>query len=303
MANQNISLPTNNNSVPFAILEPLAESAPLALDWSKSLCDGCGSYHGAWQVLRLLGVMNSMRSDDDFLLPQLAGLIGEGARSILVSGAADYAFLARILAASGARANSLEITVADRCETPLELNRWYAHRAGLEIATWRGEILQYDNPGAFDLVCTHSFFGFFNARGRKALVTSWWDCLASGGAVLTAQRTRPHDPDSRHGFSRSQSDNLGARAFRLAEDRFEQLGIDPGYARSLAVAYASDRESYTIRDEGHLRRIFLEQGFELEHFAPPDRNQAEKDIPSVPTAPSTFRWRILARKPPGQNSR
>ena len=81
------------------IHEPLAESAMLARQWSKTLCNACESYHGAWQVLRLLGVFNSIRTDDDFLIRQLDEAIGSGAGRILISGAADVAQQARMIVA------------------------------------------------------------------------------------------------------------------------------------------------------------------------------------------------------------
>lgn len=279
------------------IHEPLADSAMLAQQWSRDLCTGCGSYHGAWQVLRLLGVLNSMRSDDDFLVSQLDAAIGSGASSILVSGAADYALQARIAAVAKKHNAAPRITVVDLCETPLELNRWYAARTGMDVELVRGNILDYRNPGGFDLVCTHSFLCFFNEDERKKLVSVWWDCLAPGGAVLTAQRARPNDNSIRHGFSASQAAELGQRAYQLATEQYDQLGIDPGQARSLAVDYATNRSTYLVRDSEQLRQLFLQQGFELEWLAPPGGGQFEKDVPSTPTESSHRRWRILARKP------
>jgi len=279
------------------IYEPLDESAMLAMQWSKNLCVDCGAYHGAWQVLRLLGVLNSMRSDDDFLIAQLDAVIDNGARRILISGAADYALMARIAAVANRHHTAVQITVVDLCETPLELNRWYALRAGMNVELKCENILEYRNAGCFDLVCTHSFLPFFSPIERKDLVNVWWDCLAPGGAVLTAQRTRPNDTSARHGFSTSQAEALGERAYRLAAEHYDRLGIDPDLARSLANEYAVNRSTYLIRDSEQLRQLFLQQGFELEQLAQPGAGQYEKDIPSTPTASDDFRWRILARKP------
>lgn len=269
----------------------------LAQQWSETLCSGCASYHGAWQVLRLLGVLNSMRSDDDFLLTQLNNAIGSGARKILISGAADYALQARIAAVAKRHKITPQITVVDLCETPLQLNRWYAARVGIEVDLVQDNILNFDKPDHFDLVCTHSFLPFFDADGRKQLVKVWWQCLAPGGAVLTAQRTRPNDTSERHGFTRSQTDALGQRAYDLATEKYAQLGIEPKQARHLAIEYALGRSTYVLRDSEQLRRLFLSQGFELEQFTLPDHGQLEKDVPSTPTKPGHQRSRILARKP------
>lgn len=279
------------------IYEPLDESAMLAMQWSKNLCVNCGTYHGAWQVLRLLGVLNSMRSDDDFLIVQLDAVIGNGARRILISGAADYALMARIAAVAKRHDTTVQVTVVDLCKTPLELNQWYASRVGMSVELRHENILEYRNPDRFDLVCTHSFLPFFSPVERSDLVKVWWHCLAPGGAVLTAQRTRPNDASARHGFSSSQAEVLGERAYQLAAEQYDRLGIDPDLARSLATDYAASRSTYLIRDSEQLRQLFLQQGFELEQFAQPGIGQYEKDIPSTPTASDDFRWRILARKP------
>ncbi len=297
MASRNISLHANFDVASPVIHEPLGESALLALQWSESLCTDCGSYHGAWQILRLLGVINSIRSDDDFLVRQLDAAIGNGARNILISGAADYALQARIASAANRHDASPQITVIDRCETPLELNRWYASRTGMDVELVQGDILNYRNPGQFDLICTHSFLCFFDEDNRKKLVNNWWSCLAPNGVVLTAQRARPNDTSERHGFTASQTASLGQRAYSLAIEQFDLLGIDPEQARELAIDYAINRSTYLVRDSEQLRQLFLQQGFELEQFAPPGDGQLEKDIPSTPTEPTHRRWRILARKP------
>jgi SAM-dependent methyltransferase len=290
------------DAVSLDVAEPLAESAPLALQWATAHCGRCGSYHGAWQTLRLLGVLNSIRSDDDFFIPQLDRAIRSGAGRILISGAADYALLARVAAVAKRHGVAPEVTVMDRCQTPLALNRWYARRAGMEVETVHGDILDYRNPGRFDLVCTHSFLCFFKQREREKLAGVWWDCLVPGGAVLTAQRARPDDPSPRHEFTAAQAAALGERAHRLATERFERLGIEPERARRLAVAYAEGRSTFLVRDSEQLRGLFLRQGFELAHFAPPGGAQPVADIPSTPTRSGHLRWRILAVKPAARSS-
>lgn len=283
--------------------EPLADSAMQALEWSRSLCRGngkdygCAWYHGSWQVLRLLGVFNSIRSDDDFFITQLDATIAKGASRFLITGAADYALLARIAAVAANRNVTPEITIVDRCETPLKLNRWYAGRVGLEIETLCIDILDYRAPDRFDVTCTHSFLCFFNAAGRKSLTAKWWDCLSPGGAVLTAQRARPKENNFRIAYSAKQVKVLGERAFRLADGQYHQLGIEPDLARTLAEGYATHHWTYLIQHADELRELFEWQGFELEHFAPPGKNQFETDTPGTPNESETCRWRILARKP------
>ena len=76
---------------------------------------------------------------------------------------------------------SARTTVVDACETPLQLNLWYAARAGLEIRTQCSGILDYASPAAFDVICTHSFFGQFSRDERPRLVAAWHRLLRPGG--------------------------------------------------------------------------------------------------------------------------
>ena len=291
------------NSRSTTIDEPLADSAMLAHEWSKSLCKSnapdhnCGWYHGSWQILRLLGVFNSIRSDDDFFLSALDSAIAGGANRFLISGAADYALLARIAAAARKHDVTPQVTVVDHCETPLKLNRWYAERTGLEIETLCTDILEFRAPGRYDVTCTHSFLCFFDSEGRKKLAATWWDCLYPGGAVLTAQRARPNDNNPRIGYTPGQVAELGKRARGLAEDTYEKLGIDPDFACALAEGYASHHWTHLIQRAEELRELFESQGFGFEHFAPPGKGQFETDTPGTPNESDTARWRILARKP------
>jgi len=112
--------------------------------------------------------------------------------------------------ALGARA---QITVVDRCETPLMLNRWYAARAGASIATARADILELREAQAYDAICTHSFLVLFSPEQRRALLARWRGLLRPGGKVVTVVRLREADDGDFTGFSPAQ-----AQAF-LAEVR------------------------------------------------------------------------------------
>lgn len=271
------------------IREPIAESAMLARQWSETLCTDCAPYHGAWQVLHLLGVLNSMRSDDSFLIAQLDAAIASGASRILVSGAADYALQARIAAVANKHNSTIQLTIVDRCETPLELNRWYATRTGMNVELLRENILNYRATDKFDLICTHAFLPYFSPGDRIKLAKIWWDCLRPGGTVLTAQRAKPDDTSDHRDFPQ--------QAFKLAAEQQDQIGIDPELARSLAVNFAAARRTFKIKDNEEIRKLFLQQGFELEQFVLPDSYQPEKQGSGTHTQPNHCRLRILARKP------
>ncbi len=282
--------------------EPLAESAPLAQEWAQRLCppvstepNGCDWYHASWQYLRLLGVFESIRSDDDFLLPALRRLIDDGARRFLVSGAADYALLARIRAAAGAQAGALEVTVMDRCRTPLELNAWYARRAGMRLETVQADVLANPLPTQYDVICTHSFLCFFTAGQREQLLRRWHDGLVSGGRVLTAQRVRAEDRDSQIRYAPEQVAAMVQKARNLAEAS-PGLGVSPERAARLAEGYARNHWTHLIAHPDELRQPLLKAGLKLEVFAPPADRPAVRDTPGTPNAQGSVRWRIQARR-------
>lgn len=269
----------------------------LALEWARQHCGECEHYHGAWQLLRLLGLFNSMRSDDDFLVPALVAEMRAGAHQFLVSGAADYAFLARIAAAAGSLGITPTVTIVDHCRTPLELNQWYAQRANLNVHIVQRDVLHFEADQQYDLVCTHSFLCFFPEQDRRQVAARWWQWLAPGGAVLTAQRARPNETSLRHGYTDEQAKALAERAHRAAAEQPTKLALTPDQLRDLALQYAQSRRTWTVRDKDHLRDVFSRQGFVLEHFGIAERARLAFDIPSTPTHPEHHRWRILARKP------
>lgn len=283
--------------------EPLEISAPLALEWSMTECElekggspGCAWYHGSWQWLRLLGLFNSLRSDDDFLLPMLQQLIGQGVRKVLVSGAADYALLARITAAAGVARQEMKVTVLDQCATPLLLNSWYGRKYGIDVRPVKGNILDFQAAEPFDLICTHSFICFFNRADRQRLVQKWNDCLGSGGHVITAQRARIHDRLPVIRYSEQEIADFGQRAFRLASEQFGTLGMDPGQAAQLAEAYGRHHWTHLLRTPEEISALFTDCGFVLRHFAPPGGEPAVPDTPGTPNRQGSVRWRVHAVK-------
>jgi SAM-dependent methyltransferase len=244
--------------------EPLQLSAPLARRLSIKLCGGCEWLHGFWQCLRLLELAADPGRHAQFYGGALAG--AKGASRVLISGAADYSMLAHAVAAFRARDVEPHITVIDTCETPLELNRWYAEHVGCRIETHRGSVLDYAPPASFDVVCTHSFFGQFPGSDRPRLLEAWRRLLHPGGRVVTAHPLRPGGADEPNRFSPEQ-----ARAFRAAvEVRAAELaGLLQSSVDNVmrqAERYLDTRYGYPVRSVEELRALFEGAGFALEHL-------------------------------------
>jgi len=297
--------PFTGNRVALNIHEPLAASAPLAKILADTHCShsstdsaGCDWYHGAWQFFRLLGLINTICSDDDFFARVLPAFCRDSQQHILISGAADYALLARIAAANAdGRGCAPLITVLDRCSTPLLLNLWYAEQVGIPVTIQQTDILRITPRPSYDLVCTHSFLSFFDAEDRGRLVRNWFALLKPGGCVVTAQRVRPQEQHSLIGYKPNQIRDFGRRARLLATSNFASIGLDPSLAEAMAVGYAARYTTFAIRSVSELAQLFCQAGFVLREFSAPEHPGAN-DQPGAPQDAASMRWRIVAEKPP-----
>ena len=254
---------------PFGDHDLLALSAPLALRLASDLCrkdpasgENCAWLHGFWQCLRLA----DLAATPDRHAAFYAGALGAIAASprVLISGAADHRMLAcvrQVLKERGAR-----ITVVDSCDTPLRLNRWYAERATLDIETQRCSVLGLRAGTAFDVICTHSFFGQFSHVDRPHLVAAWRRLLRAGGKVVTAHPLRPSGADEPNRFTPRQEqafrERIGEQAGRLAG----LLGVQPAEVLSLGERYLRARYGYPVRSGEELAALFEGAGFEIERL-------------------------------------
>ena len=253
--------------------EPLELSAPLARARAAERClpdsagrEGCGWYHGLWQDLRLLGLAADPRYQAEFYRSALAEAAqGRSRLRVLVCGSADYSILAQVLWAGERSGFAPEVTVLDACDTPLELNRWYAARAGVTIATVRGDALTYTPAAPFDVICSHAFLGQFPSATRALIVRRWHDQLAPGGSAVLAQRLRAAAADEKQHFSNEQ-----ARAFcELVRERAAALAgrieMAPDRLAAHAAVYARRLFAYPI-DATALADLLAAPGFRLARF-------------------------------------
>ena len=254
--------------------EPLTESAPIALRLAPDMClkdpttgENCAWSHGFWQYLRLLGLAGDPTNHESFFRDALARQDQTGTPlRILICGSADYAMLAMLIRAFGDRAAASTITVIDRCETPLWLNRWYADVMKLTISTARCDILDMPASEPFDLICTHSFFSYFEPKRLPALISKWHDLLRPGGVVVTANRIRAASPDSPDVFSAEQVAEFCERVRSLANAGPPLPGISAAELADHARAYASKVVAWPVHSLGDLRKLFESAGFRIEQL-------------------------------------
>ncbi len=283
----------------------LIESAPLGWRIAPDICfrepsgnGSCVYYHRVWQYLLLLGVTTSMRTDSGFLVENLRTALRATRNSrILICGAADYGLLAHVLWAAQLESAKPEITVLDRCDTPLALNRWYAERQSATVATVCANILDWQGTQPFDVVCTHSFLGWFSPSERRTLVDSWCQLLRPGGVVITTKRLRDTPPNEAHQkFTTSEAAAFARRVGVLASEQHGRIGTtEPVALVNAALAYARGHVRYPMRHRDEVTALFDQGGFSIETL---DGNAPEfgGDRPSGPVRGAGPRLRIVARR-------
>lgn len=247
--------------------EALDEAAQLAREQAPAPCrrepatgHSCAWHHGLWPTLRLLGLVTEPAFHGEFLRTALGAVAGESPR-VLLSGAADHALLAQVLAAFAGRAP--RITVLDICETPLMLNRWYAGRAGIAIDTHRSDILDFEAPEAFDAVCTHAFFGNFDPARREVLASKWHALLKPGGRVVTVNRLRPGREPQWVAFS---VDQVWAYRTRV-EEAAKRRGLQVAGLGRAAETYAQRQAIFPLASAEDLRSFIERAGFDIGHLS------------------------------------
>ena len=241
--------------------------------------------------MRALGLVTTPHTHREFYARTLAELIGHGHRRVLISGSADINMLEQVYAAFDVAGAAPGITFVDRCPTPVALAEWYATRTKRAVTATASDILDYEDE-PFDLICTHSFMGYFTDEGRKALARKWASLLRPGGKVVTINRIRP-GASGVVCFTPKQ-----ARLFALrAQEAASAQGLDAPAIFKAAARYA---ERFRIRPVGslaNLRAVFEENGFAIDHIAS-DPDDGQRFLPeTAPTTPDGAHYvRIIATR-------
>jgi len=175
--------------------ETLAECALQAPSLAAAYCNperGCRLHHGVWPTLRLLELVGSPGAPEDipFWRRALGAISSASEPRVLLSGASDHGFLELIsglLAEAGVRPR---LSLVDRCETPLRLNRWYAERAGIDLEIFQSDILSFAPEQPFDAVLAHAFIDQLPSDQWPALLGRWRELLRPGGCFVSLNRVR-----------------------------------------------------------------------------------------------------------------
>lgn len=245
--------------------------------------ESCAWYHGFWPYLHALDIVTRPDHHGAFYTDNLGALARDGYRRVLISGAADFNMLQRVYTAFDAAGAVPDIVLLDRCPTAVALAQWYAARVGRAVEGRVGNILDYtDSP--FDIVCTHSFMGYFEDEERRRLARTWAALLRPGGKVVTINRIRPNATGA-IGFTQNQARDFVRSVRDAALARATPLDADAEYLAAAAARYA---EKFRIRPMGSLvafERLFDENGFRIEKMDGKEVPRHEGTRVSGPTTP------------------
>ena len=246
-----------------ALVQSAHTARRFALEYCKQTAKGdCTWYHGVWQYFRALGVTKTAGGSTAYFDEVLRSLAAQGGtRRVLISGAADDAMSLLVLATFRAVDAPLDLTVVDRCETPLALVRWSAQRLGAGVTTHRSDVLAFDSTAAFDVVLTNSFLGAFDPASRPQLFARWASLLRPGGKILFTNRLRPGSGHAQLGFTLDQARAFCATVRREAERGRVILGLDPEVVEGWAWLYTERYRSYPVRTVDEVLDMLSTAGF------------------------------------------
>jgi SAM-dependent methyltransferase len=274
--------------------EPLAESAPLARSLAPRLCrpvgpgtPDCSSYHGLLQYMRMLGVVASPLRQRGFYAKALREVPPAPRTRVLVAGAADYCMLALVLGAY--RDRSVEVTVVDRCPTPLELCRWFAARAGVTVATAVADLARFEDADGFDVICTDSLLTLLRPEERARVLSRWRSLLAPGGRVVTSARISSSDY-----LTDVPREQRVAGFAELVRERAREaaLDIDLDVLAAEALTYGASVPVYPIRSVDEVEAACADAGLVVDVL---DLRETQGRVPAEKAGPGAYLTATYAR--------
>jgi len=254
--------------------EPLREGAIYTFAIAEHWCcafeagehETCAWYHGLWPLLRLLDVGTTPRRLGEFISGTLSTYAATGRYPrVLISGAADYGLAAYVIHAyRNCAMRDLELTVLDRCETPLAMNRWYGERVGVSITTHRANVLTFEFAQLYDLVISNSFLGYFDAPSRDSLFATWRRALRPQGKLITTNRLRPGAGANPVRFTTTQAHAFHALIESAVQTPSIPAEIDPDTVRRWARAYTTNFYSHPMQSRDEISDLLAKHAFDCE---------------------------------------
>lgn len=246
-------------------------TAPIALDdvdaqaregWrlGEQLCTQCEGYHQTWGILRVASVMGGISNDEALLTPMLDDLVKPG-HHVFVAGSADAGLLQLVIASTSAR--PIDVTVVDRCPSPIALIDRIAIPDGVTVDAHTADLTTLNEEGRFDLILSHSMLPFVDDATRIAILRRFRASLTPGGRLLLVVRTAPlarneAGEEHRHAWLAMARDKLADMPELIA---FCGDSLD---SRVEQTAASRTRRAYAFKDTSEIVDTLSRGGFEVE---------------------------------------
>lgn len=216
---------------------------------------GCGWYHGAWPVLRSLGLVATPHRHADFFAAALGEAARAGATRVLVSGAADPAMVEVAIDAFRAESVEAEVTVLDRCITPVD--RAVTQLPG--VTGWVADVFDVEGPARFDVLCTHGLFPLVRTARRTELAQRWAELLVTGGRIVTTSSLSAADARDPVVFDEAAVEAYVERASAAAQG----TDLDLGSVAALARTWAERAAIHPVRSVDDITGALEPAGFDV----------------------------------------
>jgi SAM-dependent methyltransferase len=241
-------------------IEDIPQLAADAFALSDRLCGSCRVYHSLWPYLRIGGTPGGADDRKTLIESTLAEAIAGGRRRILIAGAADTGLLA--LVARAAADEAVDITVLDRCRTPLELCRRSAQRWSLGIETLHLDLMDLAIEAGFDIVFAHTVLTFIAPERRLDVLARLRRSLRPDGRLIMRFRTK----------GQIETDDLSKYRNRVPTHLIDELHAmgtplpEPGdHFRQRIEAYANERHDREISEQSYaeIEAMLVTAGFTI----------------------------------------
>lgn len=272
--------------------ENLEALAPEAYEISERFCGDCKNFHSLWPYLRLARASGG-DVGEPLIVSTLKKLLLKGDRNILVAGCADTGLLAVV---AGAAARGTKITLLDRCMTPLELCRRFAHRWSLSIETIHCDLMKLSVRSYYDIVLAHALLQFIPSESHIEVVSRMRRSLRADGRLLIAFRTSSHITGS---LLHEYQDSYRKNVIEQLESINVELPQPHGEFYRRLGEYSEERRN---REGAHqsceeVEALLKAAGFEIESI---NRIESVQSAPFRRFAAKIYKKRYLAIARPKQ---
>jgi hypothetical protein len=163
-------------------VEDLPRIAAEAYRLAVQRCDSCRDMHALWTYLRLARASTGVETGGSGLESLLRRLFADARRKVLIAGSQGTGLMALVADASGD--HGVDITVLDRCDTPLEMCRRLAAEWALPVATLCKDLTELDLDGQFDVILVHGTLHYISPDEKPMVVRRLARALRLGGSLL-----------------------------------------------------------------------------------------------------------------------